>query len=330
MTMTLRRFLARARGADGGLLALGSALSLVPVCTLAAVASISPTVDELMRSGDATAQTEWARRYVHAEGVPRDRAAAVRLYCEASRVGHAPAQAALGWLYAYGRGVDRDDTLAAAWFRRAAMTGDVHAARMLARLGGGEELEDHDARCVLPGGREVLPLLDGASGPARAIIARWVEHLAPDFELDPALVLAVIEVESAFDPGALSPKRAMGLMQLIPETAERFGVRDAYDPEQNLRGGMAYLRWLLDHFDGNVRLALAGYNAGERAVARYRGVPPYAETRAYVRKVMARLDEPPTRPPKTEPVPVAFRRASANATDRFLERAGVRTRRARR
>jgi soluble lytic murein transglycosylase-like protein len=103
------------------------------------------------------------------------------------------------------------------------------------------------------------------------------------------LVIAVIQVESNFDPNALSPKNAQGLMQLIPETAERFGVKDVWDPEQNLRGGMAYLRWLLDYFRGDVRLALAGYNAGEGAVERHQGVPPFDETQDYVRKVTAIL-----------------------------------------
>lgn len=78
-------------------------------------------------------------------------------------------------------------------------------------------------------------------------------------------------------------------MQLIPETAERFGVRDAWDPEQNLRGGMAYLRWWLDHFQGNLTLALAGYNADEGAVQRDQGVPPFGETQDYVRRVTALL-----------------------------------------
>jgi len=97
--------------------------------------------------------------------------------------------------------------------------------------------------------------------------------------------MAVIQVESNFDPNALSPKNAQGLMQLIPETAERFGVNDVWDPEQNLRGGMAYLRWLLDHFQGDVRLALAGYNAGEGAVEQHQGIPPFGETQEYVRRV---------------------------------------------
>lgn len=105
--------------------------------------------------------------------------------------------------------------------------------------------------------------------------------------VSPALVLAVISVESAGRTDALSHKGAQGLMQLIPATAERFGVSDANDAAQNIRGGVAYLDWLLREFDGDVLLALAGYNAGEGAVRRNGGVPPFAETRDYVPKVLA-------------------------------------------
>lgn len=104
--------------------------------------------------------------------------------------------------------------------------------------------------------------------------------------VSPALVLAVIAVESAGRTDAVSPKGAQGLMQLIPDTAARFGVTDATDPAQNIRGGVVYLDWLLARFDGDPLLALAGYNAGEGAVERNDGVPPFAETRAYVPKVL--------------------------------------------
>lgn len=115
-----------------------------------------------------------------------------------------------------------------------------------------------------------------------------VEALAPSYGLDPALVLAVIAVESNFQPKAVSPKNAQGLMQLIPATAHRFGVSDPFDPAENVRGGVRYLRWLLDYFNGNLVHALAGYNAGEKAVDRHRGVPPYQETQHYVRAVQWR------------------------------------------
>ena len=105
--------------------------------------------------------------------------------------------------------------------------------------------------------------------------------------VSPALVLAVIAVESAGRERAVSPAGAVGLMQLIPATAERFAVADSTDPAQNIRGGVTYLDWLLREFGGDPVLALAGYNAGENAVKAHGGVPPYAETRGYVPKVLA-------------------------------------------
>jgi soluble lytic murein transglycosylase-like protein len=112
-----------------------------------------------------------------------------------------------------------------------------------------------------------------------------VDEHASRQRLRPDLVRAVIQVESGFNPRAISPKGAMGLMQLMPATARDLGVRDAYDPAENIRGGTAYLRQLLDRYDGDEELALAAYNAGASAVDRHRGIPPYRETHDYVRKV---------------------------------------------
>ena len=106
-------------------------------------------------------------------------------------------------------------------------------------------------------------------------------------DVSPALVLAVIAVESGGRPNAVSGAGAEGLMQLIPATAARFGVNDSLDAAQNIKGGVAYLEWLLKEFNGDAVLALAGYNAGENAVKKHDGVPPFAETRDYVPKVLA-------------------------------------------
>lgn len=122
----------------------------------------------------------------------------------------------------------------------------------------------------------------------RRIVDQTVAEEAARYRIDPLLIYAMIEQESGFKPHALSPKGALGLMQLMPGTAARFGVRDRRDPRESIRAGVKYLVWLLDRFDGNVRLGLAGYNAGEGAVDKYgRRIPPYDETREYVRRIEA-------------------------------------------
>ncbi len=118
----------------------------------------------------------------------------------------------------------------------------------------------------------------------------WIMQLAMEANVDAALVSAVIKAESDFNPVIVSHKGAQGLMQLMPATASRFGVSNAFDPVDNIRGGTKYLRVLLDMFDGRVELALAAYNAGEGNVRKYDGIPPFRETQNYVRKITGYLN----------------------------------------
>jgi soluble lytic murein transglycosylase-like protein len=120
-----------------------------------------------------------------------------------------------------------------------------------------------------------------------AALLPLIDRNAGAQQLDPRLVKAVVQVESGYNPRALSKAGAMGLMQLMPETARELAVANPYDPDENLRGGTAYLRQLLDRFKGSVELALAAYNAGPEPVERHGGVPPYAETRDYVRHILS-------------------------------------------
>jgi len=122
-------------------------------------------------------------------------------------------------------------------------------------------------------------------------IAETVDRIARQNQLSPRLVHSVIQVESNYDANAVSPKGAQGLMQLIPSTARRFGVSNVFDPADNIQGGARYLKYLLELYKGDDALALAAYNAGEGAVSRYGGVPPFPETRNYVSKVRQRLQD---------------------------------------
>ena len=117
-----------------------------------------------------------------------------------------------------------------------------------------------------------------------------IKEAADLHKLDPALIRAVMRTESAFNPAAVSPVGAIGLMQLMPALAEEMGVADPFEPRDNIMGGAKYLRQLLDAHEGNIRLTLASYNAGPGNVRRYRGVPPFKETRNYVRKITELLE----------------------------------------
>jgi soluble lytic murein transglycosylase-like protein len=224
---------------------------------------------------------------------------AANMYCEASRYGSAEAVYRLGMLYALGRGVPANRDYAANLFGIASVHGHYEAQKMLETI---EITTDSTPLCVLdavePEHAPKYQQADWQGSPAiDAYIAklpknkRWVvdlvETIAEWHKIDPKLVLSIITAESNFKVNAKSNADAHGLMQLIPATAERFNVKNAYNASQNIKGGVKYLRWLLSYFRGDVPLAVAAYNAGEGAVDKYYGVPPYKETKAYVKKVMA-------------------------------------------
>ena len=259
-------------------------------CSALPAAATSLQSDESPEARIAALRLD-AVAYEHGNGQLRDGLRAAALYCQAAKLGDAASQFDLGWMYANGRGVQRDDALAAYFFQTAAAQGLPQAIAMLKRVGEpGAEIPE----CM----RDPVVVVEAAPTPlveepielpitAPRPILDLVTKLAPQYQVPPRLVLAVIAAESNFDRLAVSPKNAQGLMQLIPETAQRFGVKNAFDPAQNVRGGIAYLRWLLAYFEGDVALVAAAYNAGERAVERHLGVPPFLETRAYVRRILA-------------------------------------------
>jgi hypothetical protein len=179
-------------------------------------------------------------------------------------------------------------------------------------------LDDEELVAVLPGGSEIrvgldlvkeirpsLPVLPRDSGPKRVNNGSWrkeagdyarhVRRASRRWQVDPELIVAVALTESKLNASAVSPKGAMGVMQLMPSTARLMAVHDPFDPRQNIDGGARWLRMMLDRFKGDVDLALAAYNAGPVTVKRYGGIPPYAETQRYVRLVREKLGR--MRPP---------------------------------
>lgn len=292
------------------LIAAAPAFAQVPGLTLESLPRPAPPPRE---TGPVVpSQVErWRREglaYEHGDGVPKDPLKAAELYCRAARNGDAEAQFNLAWMLTNARGIERDDAQAAHLFAAAAEQGMVQAQNMLRTMGTPRGpvpdcLKPPDTDPPPPPPPPAPPPRTNTPRPTAAPafaevppppnappqIVRFVELVAPEYKLSPSLVLALMNTESRFDPLAVSPKNAQGLMQLMPDTATRFGVRRITDPVDNIRGGMAYLRWLLAYFEGDLALALAGYNAGERAVERWRGIPPYSETRIYVWKIIGAL-----------------------------------------
>lgn len=223
-----------------------------------------------------------ALKYEHAEGVRRNHDKAAVLYCKAAKMGDADAQFFLGWMYANGRGVSRNDSIASHLFAMAAKQGHTHAQKMSQYTVASTSLSIPDCLSKTPPNQIASGVKINYSN---ASIFKIVRKLAPLYEVDPNFVMAIISVESGFNVHAVSPKNARGLMQLIPATAKRFHVKNSFNAEENIKGGMAYLQWLLTFFRGNVTLVVAAYNAGEGAVKKYQGIPPYPETRNYVKKI---------------------------------------------
>ena len=141
---------------------------------------------------------------------------------------------------------------------------------------------------------------EGANGEISTSLNSLVNTISRTHGVDPALVRAVMKTESGYDRWAVSPKGAMGLMQLIAGTGKRFGVRDFFDPQQNIEGGVRYLKFLMDKFNGDLDLSIAAYNAGENLVQRLGRIPSIAETRNYVRKVRSIYKPSPKPAPITE------------------------------
>ncbi|CAK0739530.1 soluble lytic murein transglycosylase [Gammaproteobacteria bacterium] len=250
-------------------------------------------------TADPEALVELANRFEHGLGIKTNLERSHQVYCQAARLGSVRAQLALARMYLQDSDA-KDQEQAAAWLAQAADGGDRIAAAVLDTMAAPKKSA---ARCDSgPPVRGLQPLPPG-NPKDRSAIRIWIYTLAPNYGLDPELVLTIAAIESNFNPKARSSKDARGVMQLMPDTAERFGVHDISDPVENIKGGMAYLRWLMAYFRGDVRLVAAAYNAGEGAVEKYSGVPPYTETQNYVERVSHRYPRlvHPYRPDVTKP-----------------------------
>jgi hypothetical protein len=278
------------------LIAMLGLCAVLPAPTFASV-ELGPEQLRLLR--------EEARAHEHGEGVAKDPAKAIALYCDGAKAGDPEARYSIGWMYANGRGIARDDTVAAYFFNLAAEQGHEASRNMLRFVGApAAEMPECMREKVIATADDFSDDFNYGNEKQRQL-AELVRRLAPEYGIEPRLALAVARTESNLNPNAVSPKNAQGLMQLIPETAVRFNVKKPFDPEQNVRGGLSYLRWLLAYFRGDVALAVAAYNAGEGAVNRYLGIPPYAETRGYVKRILEvfRRQEHPYDAAVTDPSP---------------------------
>jgi len=226
-------------------------------------------------------------------------------YCKLARDGDSDAQYALGWMYEHGKGLTANKDTAHLFYSMAAEQHHELALQSLtdvAVIQMAAEIDNKLPACMQPDPPQIVeqakPVVEVTKVEVEPISERtaklfmsqkWlyklVNKIATKHKIDPNLVMSFIAIESGFDALATSPRNAQGLMQLIPETASRFGVKDAYKPEDNIKGGIAYLHWLLAYYQGNIELVAAAYNAGEKAVDRYKGVPPYQETKLYVKKI---------------------------------------------
>jgi TPR repeat protein len=259
------------------------ALSLALVCggAIAQQSTEFEALEAAAQRGDARALLQLAIKYERGEKVARDFDKSNELYCKAAARGDTDALLKLGVIYSIGRGVLADEGVAALLIGKAAEQGNERAQQLLEHVGRRTD-------SVMPACLSEPVAVPAETPPvpaARNDIELLVQRWAPEYSVDPSLVMALIAVESKFDVYAVSPKNAQGLMQLIPATAERFGVKNTYNTLENLKGGLAYLRWLMAYFKGDVALVLAAYNAGEETVERYRGIPPYRETRNYVKQI---------------------------------------------
>jgi len=257
-------------------------IALVPPA-VAGAQRFSPVMEDEPPRLRALLEQAWAAEV--GRGQFRNEPLAAALYCEAGRLGSIEGYYRVGLIYYSGNEYIRNPRIASGFFSAASRLGHRAAAQLLEALGPSGDTLSPCISIDEAGGFDLDRYVTELPRHKRWI-ADLIRKLAPYYSVDLRLALAVASVESNFDVSARSPKNAQGVMQLIPETATRFNVRNPFNAEQNIRGGLAYLRWLGAYYEGDLVRVIAAYNAGEGAVDKYGGIPPYDETQAYVMRVL--------------------------------------------
>lgn len=220
---------------------------------------------------------------------------AIALYCVAASTGNPEGYFRIGRLLATGPASVRSAKMANSYLAMAMRLGNQQASRYYNPRVGNAPMGDQcgvgmrggqGSYFALPSTPFNVEAYLAHQSPGKQKLATMLRHAAKRHQVDARLVLAIAIAESNLNSRAVSPKNAQGLMQLIPETQQRFGVTQPFDPAQNIKGGVSYLKWLDRRFDGDWVRISAAYNAGEKAVERYGGIPPYDETQEYVKRVL--------------------------------------------
>jgi soluble lytic murein transglycosylase-like protein len=221
-------------------------------------------------------------------GLRRNARLAIRLYCDAAVTGSAEGFFRIGRIFASGPVHLRNPALANAYLAQAVQMGHHGAIAHFDETVPFAPLEDDCSKleAVAVTGPFDLDGYLSALPPARRRVAELIRRHAASYGIEVRVALAIALAESNLNAGAVSPKNAQGVMQLIPDTQARFGVTRPFDAESSIKGGLAYLKWLKARFDGDWSLVAAAYNAGEGAVERHGGIPPYRETEGYVKRVL--------------------------------------------
>ena len=220
---------------------------------------------------------------------------AIALYCVAASTGNPEGYFRIGRLLATGPASVRSAKMANSYLAMAMRLGNQQASRYYNPRVGNAPMGDQcgvgmrggqGSYFALPSTPFNVEAYLARQSPGKQKLATMLRHAAKRHQVDVRLVLAIAIAESNLESRAVSAKNAQGVMQLIPETQQRFGVTQPFDPAQNIKGGVSYLKWLDRRFDGDWVRISAAYNAGEKAVERYGGIPPYDETREYVKRVL--------------------------------------------